>query len=96
MHSRYWSQVLFTIEIEIIILRVLSCLISISMVNNKSARLNGYEYFRADMPFTQSLPLSLILVTVGLLTQIMYTRRQNVWSGWPVYEVKCLCSRGQE
>ena len=21
---------------------------------------------------------------------------QNVWSGWPVYEVKCLCSRGQE
>ena len=25
-----------------------------------------------------------------------YTRAQNVWSGWPVYEVKCLCSRGQE
>ena len=79
MHGRYWSQVLFTIEIEIKLestlelvsnSRVLSCLISISMVNNKSARLNGYEYFRADMPFTQSLPLPLILVTVGLLTQI--------------------------
>ena len=25
-----------------------------------------------------------------------YTRRQNVWSRWPVYEVKYLCSRGQE
>ena len=25
----------------------------------------------------------------------MYTRVQNVWHGWPVYEVKCLCSRGQ-
>ena len=24
-----------------------------------------------------------------------YTVRQNVWSGWPVYEIKCLCSRGQ-
>ena len=25
-----------------------------------------------------------------------YIHCQNVWSGWPVYEVKCLCSRGQE
>ena len=25
----------------------------------------------------------------------IYTRTQNVWSGWLVYEVKCLCSRGQ-
>ena len=25
-----------------------------------------------------------------------YTRAQNVWSGWPVYELKCLCSRAQE
>ena len=25
-----------------------------------------------------------------------YTHCQNVWHGWPVYEVKCLCSRGQE
>ena len=24
------------------------------------------------------------------------TRCQNVWSGWPVYEIKCLCSREQE
>ena len=27
---------------------------------------------------------------------LRYTRAQNVWSGWPVYEVKCLCSRGQD
>ena len=26
----------------------------------------------------------------------IYTQAQNVWSGWPVYEVKCLCSRGWE
>ena len=26
----------------------------------------------------------------------MYTCCQNVWHGWPVFEVKCLCSRGQE
>ena len=27
----------------------------------------------------------------------MYTRAQNVWSGWSVYDVlKCSCSRGQE
>ena len=26
----------------------------------------------------------------------LYTRAQNVWGGWPAYEVKCLCSRGQE
>ena len=25
-----------------------------------------------------------------------YTRAQNVWSGWPVYEVQCLCFRVQE
>ena len=25
-----------------------------------------------------------------------YTGRQNGWSGWPVYEVRCLCSRRQE
>ena len=25
-----------------------------------------------------------------------YTRAQNVCSGWPVYGVKCLCSRGLE
>ena len=25
-----------------------------------------------------------------------YTRVQNVWFGWPDYEVKCLCSKGQE
>ena len=25
-----------------------------------------------------------------------YTLNQNVWSSWPIYEVKCLCSRGQE
>ena len=30
------------------------------------------------------------------LSHMKYTRAQNVWSGWPVYEVKCLCSRGQE
>ena len=22
---------------------------------------------------------------------VVYTRAQNVWHGWPVYEVKCLC-----
>ena len=25
-----------------------------------------------------------------------YTRAQNVWSGWPAYEVKCLCSIGRD
>jgi hypothetical protein len=25
----------------------------------------------------------------------IHTLHQNVWSGWPVYEVKCLCSRGR-
>ena len=25
-----------------------------------------------------------------------YTRAQRVWHGWPVYELKCLCSRGPE
>ena len=24
-----------------------------------------------------------------------YTHRTNVWSRWPVFEVKCLCSKGQ-
>ena len=39
------------------------------------------------------------LGTYYLLTRPVvpaYTRVQNVWSGWPVYEVKCLCSGGQE
>ena len=26
----------------------------------------------------------------------VYTRHQNVWSGWPVCDVKWLCSRGHE
>ena len=30
------------------------------------------------------------------LSHMKYTRAQNVWSSWPVYEVKCLCSRWQE
>ena len=30
------------------------------------------------------------------IQKTMYTCRQNVWYGWPVYEVKCLCSREQE
>ena len=25
---------------------------------------------------------------------VMYTQGKNVWGWWPVYEVKCLCSRG--
>lgn len=25
-----------------------------------------------------------------------YTGHQNVWYGWPVYDVKCLCSKGQK
>ena len=32
----------------------------------------------------------------NLSFQTWYTRVQNVWSGWPVYEVKCLCFGGQE
>ena len=28
--------------------------------------------------------------------RITYTRVQNVWYGWPAYEVRCLCSKGQE
>ena len=26
----------------------------------------------------------------------LYNQAQNVWSGWPVYELKCLCSRGRQ
>ena len=26
---------------------------------------------------------------------VYYTRAQNVSPGWPVYEVKCLCSRAK-
>ena len=25
-----------------------------------------------------------------------FTRAQNAWHGWPVYELKCLCFRGRE
>ena len=28
--------------------------------------------------------------------EFLYTRCQNVWQGWPVYDVKCLCSRGRK
>ena len=32
----------------------------------------------------------------GLKSQSKYTRRHIVWSEWPVYEVKCLCSIGRK
>jgi hypothetical protein len=36
-------------------------------------------------------------VGIGLKVLSTYhTDCQNVWFGWPVYEVKCLCSRGQK
>ena len=32
-----------------------------------------------------------VLIIINLyLVQCTYTRCQNVWHGWPVYEVKCL------
>ena len=37
-----------------------------------------------------------VLQKEELLTKIyLYTGRQNVWSGSPVYEVKCLCPEGR-
>ena len=28
--------------------------------------------------------------------KLLYTRVGNVYPGWPVYGVKCICSRGRE
>jgi hypothetical protein len=33
---------------------------------------------------------------IDLKTNNLYTQNRNICPGWPVYEVKCLCSRGRE
>ena len=55
---------------------------------------------RSGWKFSVSSPASTLgSTTICRVSRLNFSKCpkikcQNVWSGWPVYEVKCLCSKG--
>ena len=57
----------------------------------------GLVHIRNNKSWIKQLDFNIITKNNGKnKSGFSRTCHQNVWSGWPVYEVKCLCSRGQE